>query len=67
MLRPGVALPPGGVDLKRTVADLEYQLITQAMEQAGGNQTLAAQILSISRDELRYRLHKRRDAERAEA
>jgi len=66
-LQPGVALPPGGVDLKRTVADLEYQLITQAMEQSGGNQTLAAQILNISRDELRYRLQKRRDAERQEA
>mgnify|MGYP003611600458 CR=1 FL=1 len=35
MLRPGGARPPGGVDLKRPVADLEYQLITQAMEQAG--------------------------------
>ena len=65
--RPGAILPPGGVDLKRTVADLEHQLITQAMEQAGGNQTLAAQILSISRDELRYRLQKRRGAERQEA
>jgi len=37
------------------------------MEQSGGNQTLAAQILNISRDELRYRLQKRRDAERQEA
>ncbi|MCW5850702.1 MAG: sigma-54-dependent Fis family transcriptional regulator [Anaerolineae bacterium] len=51
-------LPPTGLDLKSVVADLELDLIHQALERAGGNQTLAAQLLHISRDELRYRLKK---------
>jgi len=36
----------------------ERLLIMQAMETAGGNQTEAARILSISRDRLRYKLKK---------
>ena len=52
------ALPPEGIDLKRTVGELEHRLVEQAMERAGGNQTLAAQLLGLSRDELRYRLNK---------
>ena len=52
------SLPPEGIDLKRTVGELEHRLVEQAMERAGGNQTLAAQLLGLSRDELRYRLNK---------
>ncbi|HXE56456.1 MAG TPA: sigma-54 dependent transcriptional regulator [Gemmatimonadales bacterium] len=47
-------LPPPGVDLERW----ERALIEQAMREAGGNQTRAAQRLGISRDTLRYRLKK---------
>jgi two-component system, NtrC family, response regulator AtoC len=47
-------LPPPGVDLNRW----ERSLIEQAMQEAGGNQTKAAQRLGISRDTLRYRLKK---------
>ncbi len=47
-------LPPEGVNLE----DLERQLVIQALERAGGNQTQAAQLLGINRDQVRYRLEK---------
>jgi two-component system, NtrC family, response regulator AtoC len=47
-------LPPGGLSLE----DVEMSLVRQAMEQSGGNQTRAAELLGISRDQLRYRLKK---------
>jgi two-component system, NtrC family, response regulator AtoC len=47
-------LPPPGVDLGRW----ERSMIERAMQEAGGNQTKAAQRLGISRDTLRYRLKK---------
>ncbi|HEX5386871.1 MAG TPA: sigma-54 dependent transcriptional regulator [Gemmatimonadales bacterium] len=50
---PG-ALPPDGGDLNTW----ERNLIEQALREAGGNQTRAAQRLGISRDTLRYRLKK---------
>ncbi|HKW41421.1 MAG TPA: sigma-54 dependent transcriptional regulator [Gemmatimonadales bacterium] len=48
------ALPPQGVDL----AHWEKAIIQEALREAGGNQTKAAQRLGISRDTLRYRLKK---------
>jgi two-component system, NtrC family, response regulator AtoC len=45
---------PEGVDLSRW----ERSMIEQAMREAGGNQTKAAQRLGITRDTLRYRLKK---------
>jgi len=47
-------LPPPGVDLERW----EKSLIEQALREADGNQTRAAQRLGITRDTLRYRLKK---------
>jgi two-component system response regulator AtoC len=47
-------LPPPGVDL----GQWEKAMIEQALREAGGNQTRAAQRLGISRDTLRYRLKK---------
>ena len=47
-------LPPEGVRLE----DVERQLLTQALERAGGNQTQAAQLLGINRDQVRYRIEK---------
>ena len=47
-------LPPEGVSLD----DLETSLVRQAMTHSGGNQTRAAELLGISRDQLRYRLKK---------
>jgi DNA-binding NtrC family response regulator len=51
-------LPPEGVDLGKRVAELERRYIQDALERTGGNQTKAAELLSISRDQLRYRLEK---------
>jgi DNA-binding NtrC family response regulator len=47
-------LPPDGVVL----ADVEMSLVRQALQHSNGNQTKAAELLGISRDQLRYRLKK---------
>jgi DNA-binding NtrC family response regulator len=47
-------LPPGGVSLE----EVERQLLTQALERTGGNQTQAAQLLRLNRDQVRYRIEK---------
>ena len=47
-------LPADGVALE----DVEMSLVRQAIERSGGNQTKAAELLGISRDQLRYRLKK---------
>ena len=47
-------LPPDGVNLD----DVERQLLVQALERAGGNQTHAGQLLGINRDQVRYRIEK---------
>jgi DNA-binding NtrC family response regulator len=47
-------LPAGGVVLE----ELEKSLVIQALERSGGNQTRAATLLGISRDQLRYRMEK---------
>lgn len=47
-------LPERGTNL----AELELSFVRQALERCGGNQTRAAELLSLSRDQLRYRLKK---------
>jgi DNA-binding NtrC family response regulator len=47
-------LPPEGVNLEA----VERSLLTQALERAGGNQSQAAQLLGINRDQVRYRIEK---------
>jgi DNA-binding NtrC family response regulator len=47
-------LPAEGVNLD----DVERQLLIQALERSGGNQTHAAQLLGINRDQVRYRIEK---------
>jgi len=47
-------LPPDGVNLD----EVERQLLLQALERANGNQTQAAQLLGINRDQVRYRIEK---------
>jgi two-component system, NtrC family, response regulator AtoC len=47
-------LPPEGISLDQ----LEMSLVQQAVEKSHGNQTRAAELLGISRDQLRYRLKK---------
>jgi DNA-binding NtrC family response regulator len=48
------ALPPGIVPLE----EMERELVRRAMQAAGDNQTRAAELLDITRDQLRYRLKK---------
>jgi DNA-binding NtrC family response regulator len=47
-------LPSDGVNIE----DLERQLLIQALERSGGNQTQAGQLLGINRDQVRYRVEK---------
>jgi DNA-binding NtrC family response regulator len=47
-------LPPEGVKLE----EVERQLLMQALERANGNQTQAAHLLGINRDQVRYRVEK---------
>lgn len=54
-------LPPEGVVLD----DVEMSLVRQALERSNGNQTRAAELLGISRDQLRYRLKKLDDTSAA--
>jgi two-component system, NtrC family, response regulator AtoC len=49
-----IQLPPGGVAL----VQVERELVCQAMQRAGGNQSSAAELLGIERDALRRRLIK---------
>lgn len=49
-----ILLPPEGISLE----DLERQLLYQALERTGGNQTQAANLLGLSRHAFRYRLEK---------
>ena len=51
---PGFHLPAEGISLD----EVEMELVKQAIERSGGNQTKAAELLAISRDQLRYRLKK---------
>jgi two-component system, NtrC family, response regulator AtoC len=47
-------LPAGGVDLE----ELERSLVVQALRRSGGNQTKAAALLGLNRDQIRYRVEK---------
>ncbi len=47
-------LPPAGVNLE----EVERQLLVQALERSGWNQTHAGQLLRINRDQVRYRIEK---------
>jgi DNA-binding NtrC family response regulator len=49
-----VQLPAGGVDLEQ----LERSLVVQALERTAWNQTKAATLLGLNRDQIRYRIEK---------
>jgi len=53
------SLPPEGISLD----EAEMSFVRQAIERSGGNQTRAAELLGISRDQLRYRLKKLDEAQ----
>jgi DNA-binding NtrC family response regulator len=50
----GWALPPAGLK----VEDLIDDLVRQALQRASGNQSAAARLLGLSRDQVRYRMQK---------
>lgn len=47
-------LPSGGIDFR----ELEREVLTQALRLAAGNQTRAASLLGMTRDQIRYRIAK---------
>jgi two-component system response regulator AtoC len=53
-LTEGVQLPAHGIDLEQ----LERSLVVQALERSGWNQTRAAALLGVNRDQIRYRIEK---------
>jgi two-component system response regulator PilR (NtrC family) len=54
----GLRLPEDGLDLEKTLAELEFQLINQALERCDHNKTKAAKLLGLSFRSFRYRLEK---------
>jgi len=55
---PAVVLPPGGLNLKATLEQLERRLIAQALEQSGGVKAQAAALLGLNRTTLVQKLKK---------
>jgi transcriptional regulator with PAS, ATPase and Fis domain len=53
-LSESVDLPAGGIDLEQ----LERSLVVQALQRSGWNQTRAATLLGVNRDQIRYRIEK---------
>jgi transcriptional regulator with GAF, ATPase, and Fis domain len=49
-----IELPPNGVTLEQ----LERSLVIQALKRCAGNQTRAATLLGLNRDQIRYRIEK---------
>lgn len=47
-------LPAGGINIR----DLERSLVEQALERTRGNQTRAAKLLGMNRDQIRYRMQR---------
>jgi DNA-binding NtrC family response regulator len=50
----GFELPATGLDLEQ----VERQFVVQALKRSGGNQTKAASLLGLNRDQIRYRIEK---------
>ena len=57
----GLRLPEDGLDLEKTLAELEHQLINQALERCDHNKTKAAKLLGLSFRSFRYRQKKGTD------
>lgn len=59
--RAGQNEPPGIVQLPEQgciLSDVEKELVRQALERTNGNQTQAAHLLGITRDQIRYKMSK---------
>lgn len=55
-----IALREGGIDLKKTLDDLENQLIMEALELAGGVKNKAASLLGLNRTTLIEKMKKKK-------
>ena len=55
---PALELPPGGLNLKNALEQIERRLIAQALEQAGGVKAQAASLLGLNRTTLVQKLKK---------
>ena len=53
-LNEDIPLPSAGVNLEQ----LERSLVVQALERSDWNQTQAARLLGLNRDQIRYRIEK---------
>jgi DNA-binding NtrC family response regulator len=53
---PNIALPEQGMDYEATLGRLELSILGQAMERAGGNKTVAAEMLRLKRTTLAAKL-----------
>jgi DNA-binding NtrC family response regulator len=49
-------IPDNGIDFDGLICDIEGELITTALRQSDYNQSLAARLLGITRDKLRYKI-----------
>jgi transcriptional regulator with GAF, ATPase, and Fis domain len=50
----GIGLPPEGINIEA----LERSLVVEALERSHWNQTKAATLLGLNRDQIRYRIEK---------
>ena len=49
-------IPENGIDFDSLICDIEGELIDRALRQSGYNQSMAARLLGITRDKLRYKI-----------
>jgi len=54
VIRSGI--PENGIDFDSIICDIECALVERALRQANYNQSLAARLLGIKRDKLRYKI-----------
>ena len=55
-LQESIHVPATGMNLPAFIADVERQLVQEALELCHGNQVRAAALLGLTRDQLRYRM-----------
>ena len=58
-----IHLPPTGINLPAFLGAIERRLVQEALERSHGNQVKAAELLGLSRDQLRYRMAQGRQGE----
>jgi DNA-binding NtrC family response regulator len=51
-LQPSIDFPEGGIDLPKTIDQIEHDLIGRALRRTGGNKSAAASLLNIKRTTL---------------